>query len=88
MSLSRILYIWAKCDSEKQALLNSWLDEAMTACADGKGQTLLSSTANNVSVAFMSNSTTIIEWMSALVEALEIINNPNKGKRKAIQIFR
>lgn len=88
MRLSVILYQWAKCDGERQALLKEWLDTAILQCASNNGLNLASTSANGVSVAFMSNSLTIVEWMGALSEAIETINNPVKANRKAIQIFR
>lgn len=88
MGLSKILYQWAKCDGERQAQLQEWLDEAIIQCAQNKGQDVASTSANNVSVAFMSSSLTLVEWMSALSEALSYINNPAKMSRKGIQVFR
>lgn len=88
MGLSRILYTWARCSGERQEQLKDWLDEAITQCAANKGQDLASTTANSVTVAFMNNSLTIIGWMGALSEALEMIDNPVRSQRKAIQVFR
>lgn len=88
MRLSVILYNYAKCDGEKMALLKEWLDEAIMAMAQNRGQDLASTSANGISVAFMSNSLSIVDWLGALSEAIEMINNPNKSQRKAVQVFR
>lgn len=88
MRLSVILYNWSKCDGERQSQLKEWLDDAITQCASNNGLNLASTSANGVSVAFMSNSLTIVDWMGALSEALQMLDTPAKSQRKAIQIFR
>jgi hypothetical protein len=87
MSLGRSLYIWAKSCAGRQDQLQEWLDTAIMKAASGQGKTVASTTANGVSVSFMTNSLTIDEWIAALIEAIGLIENPITN-RKAIQIFR
>lgn len=82
------MYLWAKNDTEKQQLLEDWFDEAVTKCAQNMGQDLASTSANGVSVSFMSSSMTIEQWLMALSGAIEAIKNPTTLRRKAVQVFR
>lgn len=88
MELSKILYLWARACPERREQLQEWLDIAVTKCATGQGATLASSTANGISVTFMSDSMTIVEWMSELSQAILTLDNPVVGQKKAQQIFR
>ena len=77
-SLANTLYRWAKNDAEKQAQIEVWLDDAISAIAEGKGSQLTSSSGNGVSVTF-SQGLTFVQWANILGKTLQYLENGGKA---------
>jgi hypothetical protein len=88
LTLARSLATWAGDSNERKQQLQDYMDEALVKIVAGKGKDVQSVTANGVSTTFSNDSLTVSEWFSTLTKALEIINNPLAGRKKAIQVFR
>jgi hypothetical protein len=88
MGLDKSLYLWGKNCPERLEQLRTWLDATIIKCASGEGKTVASTTANGISVAFMSSSLTVEEWIAALTSAIRMLENPGVSTRKTIQVFR
>jgi len=76
VNLARTLFRWARNDSDKTAQLETWLDEAIAAIAEGKGASMQSATANGVSVLMSSSSMSVSAWAATLSHALALLENP------------
>lgn len=85
--LARSLYRWAKCNTTRQSQLEAWLDAAITEVANGKGASVVSTTANGVTVSFNTNGLTNTAWVSTLSRALEMIEAGN-ARTTAVGIIR
>ena len=72
--MSKVLARWAKSNPTNRASLNTWLDETIAEIANGKGNHIVSSSGNGISVTFNSN-TTNSDWAETLSEALRILDN-------------
>lgn len=71
--LAKTLYRWAKCNTDNQSQLETWLSAAITNIANGKGGSVSSTTANGVSVTFASKGLTNSQWAATISRALEMI---------------
>lgn len=80
VQLAKTLSRWARNDETKAAQLATWLDEAITAIAEGKGASMASATGNGVSVNMMGGSLTVTAWASTLSHALCLIDAPQVSK--------
>ena len=87
MTLQYSLYLYAKGNAERKAALETMLDEAFTAVAEGKGEQVVSTSTNGVSVTFGSKSMTNAEWFAILTEALQMLDKGVSG-RKTIGVLR
>lgn len=76
ITLAKTLARWASRDETKTAQLETWLDAAITAIAEGKGASPASVAANGVSVTMMSGSLTVAAWAATLSHALTLLANP------------
>jgi len=85
--LARTLARWAHCNTNRQEQLETWLDDAITAIAAGKGSSVISTTANGIAVSFSTRSLTNGEWAATLSRALEMISTGNTTSR-AVGIIR
>lgn len=85
--LARTLYRWAKCNTERQAQLEDWLDAALTAIASGNGNSVISTTANGVTVSFSTRSLTNAEFASTVSKALEMIER-GSSSNTAVGVIR
>lgn len=81
MTLVKSLYLYAKGNAERTATLESMLDEAFSAIADGKGEQVTSTSTNGVSITFGSKSMTNAEWFGVLTEALQMIDKGVTGSK-------
>lgn len=72
MNFARTLYIWAKKKDNGLCILEDWLDEAITAIAEGKGSQIVSTTANGLSVS-MSQNMNYMQWANILGEAIQYL---------------
>jgi len=71
--LAKTLFRWAKCNTDRQSQLEGWLDVAIANIAQGKGGSVVSTTANGISVTFSTNGLTNSQWASTLGRALDMI---------------
>jgi len=71
--LAKTLFRWAKCNTERQQQLEGWLDAAILNIAQGKGGSVVSTTANGISVTFSTNGLTNNTWAATVGRALEMI---------------
>lgn len=81
MTLSKSIYRYAKGNAEKIATLETMLDEAFAAIAEGKGEQVTSTSTNGVSVSFGSKSMTNAEWFSVLTEAMTMLQVGSSGNK-------
>lgn len=88
MTLSQSLYLYASTCQENRDKLQDWFNDAIIKIAQGEGKTIASTTANGVSVTFMSNGLTLEDWANTLAEVIQRLNNPTKLRNKSVQIFR
>jgi hypothetical protein len=73
--LAKTLARWARNDTDKTAQLNTWLDAAISAIAEGKGASMASATANGVSVNMMPGSLSVAAWAATLSHALSLLES-------------
>jgi hypothetical protein len=73
--LARSLYIYAKGSEERISRIEAMQEDALSAVVSGKGQQLISTSGNGVSVAFSSKSMTNEEFFSTLTLALGFLSN-------------
>jgi hypothetical protein len=78
--LAKSLYIWARKNPDNYSKLENWLEDAVTAIAEGKGSQVQSTTANGVSVSFATNSLTVADWFNTLSQAIQFIDSPPVSK--------
>lgn len=69
-AFTKALVRWAWDDDEKVSQLESWLDSAIEACAQGRGS-ISASTVNGVSVSNFSAGMTNMELVVCLSKALD-----------------
>lgn len=85
--LAKTLFYWAKCNTTRQAQLETWLDAAITEIANGKGASVVSTTANGVTISFNTNGLTNSQWASTVGKALQMIEAGN-SRTTAVGIIR
>lgn len=78
--LAKTLYRWAKDNATNRASLATWLDAAIAAIADGKGNQIVASSGNGVSVTF-SATLTYTAWANTLSAALDFLDRGTSTSR-------
>jgi len=75
LMLARTLYNWARCNTSRQAQLEGWLTTAVEEIASGNGASVISTTANNVSVTFSTGGLTNSAWAATVSKAMDMIES-------------
>jgi len=79
ITLAKSLYRWAKDRPENRVKLETWLEEAITQIAAGKGKEVSNTSANGVTVAFQSSGT-VSDWFATLSQALTYLDSAPMSK--------
>ena len=82
--LAKTLYKWARDNEENQTKLETWLNEAVTAIAEGKGSQIMSATGNGVSVNLAPAGMTVTSWANTLSVALSYLENAPANSNQAV----